>query len=217
MHRAQQTIRVALFVATLVAVAVAYDEGRQSLRCKNIARNVILNSCKGPRIKRTLEDLDQGTLAGQLKIDTSDTVNVPPTIQQKRQWGLPQRLPGGYSGSMAGSHHITELETPLLNFFDDRQTDMVNQQFRPDGYLPMPYQPMGPMMYPGFRHSDSDELLGYDLSAVELEELHREIGERMPRNSKAQNTKIFLKVAKMCCPDVKLCYDNPSLVPCMGF
>ncbi|XP_043251090.1 uncharacterized protein LOC122396602 [Colletes gigas] len=217
MHRAQQTIRVALFVAALVAVAVANDERRQSLNCKNIARNVILNSCKGRRIKRTTEDLDQDILADQMKIDAVDTDNVPPMIQRKRQWGLPPRLPGGYSGSMAGSHHITELATPLLNFYDDRQTDTVNQQFGPEAYLPMPYQPMGSMMNPEFRHSDPDELLGYDLSAVELEELHREMGERMPRNSKALNTQIFLKVAKMCCPDEKVCYNNPDVIPCMGF
>lgn len=53
-------MRVALFVAilaTIVEISRA-ESTRQSLQCKNIARDVIINSCKGPRMKRSPEKFD---------------------------------------------------------------------------------------------------------------------------------------------------------------
>ena len=53
-------MRVALFVAilaTIVEISRA-ESTRQSLQCKNIARDVIINSCKGPRMKRSPEKSD---------------------------------------------------------------------------------------------------------------------------------------------------------------
>lgn len=63
----------------------------------------------------------------------------------------------------------------------------------------------------------SDDLLGFNLSPEELEELHDEIGDRMPRNSKNLNKKIFQQIAMKCCPNARLCYDNPRIIPCMGY
>lgn len=62
-----------------------------------------------------------------------------------------------------------------------------------------------------------DDLLGFSLSAEELEELHDEVGDRMPRNSMDLNKKIFQLIAAKCCPNENFCYENPDLIPCMGF
>lgn len=59
MHRVQRAIRAAFLAATLIAfVRVSVADSRLSLQCKNIARDVIINSCKGPRIKRATPRLD---------------------------------------------------------------------------------------------------------------------------------------------------------------
>ena len=50
-------VRVALFAAAATLLAIVdisiAESTRQSLQCKNIARDVIINSCKGPRMKRS--------------------------------------------------------------------------------------------------------------------------------------------------------------------
>lgn len=53
-------MRVTLFVAvlaTIVEISRA-ESTRQSLQCKNIARDVFINSCKGPRMKRSPQKSD---------------------------------------------------------------------------------------------------------------------------------------------------------------
>lgn len=52
------------------------------------------------------------------------------------------------TGGSVNTYHNTELNTPLLNFDDNQQTDITSQQFGPsDGF--MPYGPaMGPPMGP---------------------------------------------------------------------
>ncbi|XP_076177199.1 uncharacterized protein LOC143151711 [Ptiloglossa arizonensis] len=145
MHRVQQTIRVALFAATLNAVLdVSFGDSRLPLMCKNIARDVIINSCKGPRIKRGVHISNQETLGKELQVDVSNLENDLRAIRQKRQWGT---IPGMTGGSV-NTYHNTELNTPLLNFDDNQQTDITSQQFGPsDGF--MPYGPaMGPPMGP---------------------------------------------------------------------
>lgn len=62
-----------------------------------------------------------------------------------------------------------------------------------------------------------EDLLGFSLSSDELEELLDEVGHRMPRSSKDLSRKIFQSVAMKCCPNPKLCYDNPGIIPCMGY
>lgn len=62
-----------------------------------------------------------------------------------------------------------------------------------------------------------EDLLGFSLSSDELEELLDEIGYRMPRSSKDRSRQIFQSVAMKCCPNPKLCYDNPGIIPCMGY
>ncbi|XP_017798911.1 PREDICTED: uncharacterized protein LOC108579811 [Habropoda laboriosa] len=129
------TISVALLATTLaVFLRVSMANPRLSLQCKNIARDVILNSCKGPRIKRSTEN------------ENLEKMN----------------------------ENLPKLTKP-------------------------------------------DDLLGFHLSSEELDELHEEVGDRLARNSKDVNKKIFQHVATKCCPNAKLCYDNPSMIPCMGY
>lgn len=64
-------MHVALFAAIVVAVAASpMDNARQSLQCKNIARDVIINSCKGPRIKRSADQADLSKMDQEMsKVD----------------------------------------------------------------------------------------------------------------------------------------------------
>ncbi|XP_050596452.1 uncharacterized protein LOC126925177 [Bombus affinis] len=133
-------IRVALFTTMLLAIieiSIADTISRQSLQCKNIARDAIMNSCKGERIKRSMDNV-------QL----------------------------------------------LLRYLRDENVEVS-------------------------RHPEN--LLGFGLSSDELEELLDEVGYRMPRSSKDLSRKIFQSVAMKCCPNPKLCYDNPGIIPCMGY
>lgn len=53
-------IRVALFTTMLLAIveiSIADTLSRLSLQCKNVARDAIMNSCKGERIKRSMENV----------------------------------------------------------------------------------------------------------------------------------------------------------------
>ncbi|XP_033199617.1 uncharacterized protein LOC117161938 [Bombus vancouverensis nearcticus] len=133
-------IRVALFTTMLLAIveiSIANTISRQSLQCKNVARDAIMNSCKGERIKRSMEN-------AQL----------------------------------------------LLHYLRNENVDVSR---RPE------------------------DLLGFSLSSDELEELLDEVGYRMPRSSKDRSRQIFQSVAMKCCPNPKLCYDNPGIIPCMGY
>ncbi|XP_031838337.1 uncharacterized protein LOC116429480 [Nomia melanderi] len=219
MRRVQQIIRVALFAATLLtALEASIADPRIPLTCKNIARDVIMNSCKGG--SKTRRSLDLNDMEKPLPIDASELPqDEPHATQKKRQWGLGQLLPG-MGMEMANNYHDTELHTPLLDFQDNQGSDFIQEQFGPEfgpgGFLQRPYGSLGP--YRMARSSlNSNKLLGYQLTPEELEELHVEIGERMPRNSKEVNKKIFLNVAAKCCPDAKVCYENPSVVPCGGY
>lgn len=236
MHRPLQIIvRVALFVvamhAALEAHAAALDrmstqqESRLPLSCKNIARDVIMNSCKGPRARRSVHKMDLQDLEKQTKIDASELPTEEIRVShQKRQWNMgPYSGMGRYPGmgqypganiDMENSYRDTDIETPFFDVQSNQGSEMIQEQFG-GGYMPMPYGPG--RLFPMRRSADiSDKLLGYELSPEELEELHEEIGERMPRNSKDMNKKIFMNVAAKCCQNTKLCYENPSLVPCMG-
>ncbi|XP_076294165.1 uncharacterized protein LOC143215704 [Lasioglossum baleicum] len=233
MHRPLQIIRVALFVVAMHAALQAHaapdrmlrqTDSRLPLSCKNIARDVIMNSCKGPRARRSIHKLDLQDLEKQSKIDASEVPTEEIHVsQQKRQWGGgfgfgPYSGFGQYPGmgvDVANNYHNTDIETPFFDIQDNRGSQMFQEQYG-GGYMPMPYGPPG--MYPMRRSADiSDKLLGYELSPEELEELHEDIGERLARNSKDMNKKIFMNVAAKCCPNAKLCYENPSLIPCMGY
>ncbi|XP_076681541.1 uncharacterized protein LOC143375862 isoform X2 [Andrena cerasifolii] len=226
MHRVQQTIRVALYAAALAAfVDVSLGDPRLPLTCKNIARDVIMNSCKGSRIKRAPVALDQVKLDEEMKMGESDhKEHVAP---QKRQWGFQNAPFGEYNSETLSSYHDTELQLPGVEFSDDRGTEFSENQFLsggPGDYFAgtfglgdVYFRAAGEGSKPVARSADSRDLLGYHLSPEELEELYQEIGERMPRNSKDLNKKIFLNVAAKCCPNVKLCYDNPSLIPCIMY
>ncbi|XP_033352441.1 uncharacterized protein LOC117234958 [Bombus vosnesenskii] len=133
-------IRVALFTTMLLAIveiSIANTISRQSLQCKNVARDAIMNSCKGERIKRSM---------GNVQL--------------------------------------------LLHYLRNENVEVSR---RPE------------------------DLLGFSLSSDELEELLDEIGYRMPRSSKDRSRQIFQSVAMKCCPNPKLCYDNPGIIPCMGY
>lgn len=239
MHRPLQIIRVAVFVVAMHAALEAraapdrmltQTDSRLPLSCKNIARDVIMNSCKGPRARRSIHKLDLEDLEKQSKIDASEVPTEEIHVsQQKRQWGA-----GGFSGfsgyggypgfgqypgmggvDVANNYHNTDIETPFFDIQDNRGSQVFQEQYG-GGYMPMPFGPAG--MFPMRRSADiSEKFLGYELSPEELEELHEEIGERLARNSKDVNKKIFMNVAEKCCPNAKLCYENPSLIPCMGY
>ncbi|XP_043587667.1 uncharacterized protein LOC122569982 [Bombus pyrosoma] len=133
-------IRVALVTTMLLAIveiSIADTISRQSLECKNIARDAIMNSCKGERIKRS---------TGNVQL--------------------------------------------LLRYLNDENAE---DSRRPEDFL------------------------GFSLNSDELEELLDEVGYRMPRSSKDLSRKIFQSVAMKCCPNPKLCYDNPGIIPCMGY
>ncbi|XP_071871980.1 uncharacterized protein [Bombus fervidus] len=133
-------IRVALFTTmllTMVEISIADTISQLSLQCKNVARDAIMNSCKGERIKRSSENVQ------------------------------------------------------LLLRYLRNEDDDVSQS--------------------------PENLLGFSLSSDELQELLNEIGYRMPRNSESLSRKIFQSVAMKCCPNPKLCYDNPGIIPCMGY
>ncbi|OAD57355.1 hypothetical protein WN48_02246 [Eufriesea mexicana] len=214
-------IHFALFAVTVVAVAGnPLDNSRQSLQCKNIARDVIINSCKGPRIKRSLDQSELMKIVQEMsKFDQPESVGTnDDQIQVKRDYylleprtGLLPPLAFGLPGQsyMQDKYHQSELVVPGLEFMDTSYGSMVQHGYRP----PIPYRPVG---Y-GLRSINPDDLLGFSLNAEELEELHDEIGDRMPRNSKDQNKKIFQLVAAKCCRNENFCYDHPDLIPCMGF
>ncbi|KAK1127625.1 hypothetical protein K0M31_004154, partial [Melipona bicolor] len=108
-----------------------------------------------------------------------------------------------YGGDYASNnYHQTDLSLPGLGFMDTGYANMMEESYVP--HLPFGYQP-GYMI----RSINPNDLLGFGLSADELEELYHEIGDRMPRNSKNLNKKIFQHVAMKCCPNAQLCYDNP--------
>ncbi|XP_076645035.1 uncharacterized protein LOC143354662 [Halictus rubicundus] len=236
MHRPLQIIRVALFAVAIRAALEAHaapdrlstqTDTRLPLSCKSIARDVIMNSCKGPRAKRSAQKMDLQHMEKLAEIDASELPTEEIGVsQQKRQWGMgpysgmgqyPGMMPYPSMGSdMVNNYHSTDIETPFFDIQDNEGSQMYQEQVGGGGFMPMPYGPMG--MFPMRRSVDiSDKLLGYELSPEELEELHEEIGERMPRNSKDVNKRIFMKVAAKCCPNAKLCYENPSLIPCMGY
>ncbi|XP_076681543.1 uncharacterized protein LOC143375862 isoform X4 [Andrena cerasifolii] len=133
MHRVQQTIRVALYAAALAAfVDVSLGDPRLPLTCKNIARDVIMNSCKGSRIKRAPVALDQVKLDEEMKMDSSadHKEHVAP---QKRQWGFQNAPFGEYNSETLSSYHDTELQLPGVEFSDDRGTEFSENQFLSGG------------------------------------------------------------------------------------
>nr|XP_033329543.1 uncharacterized protein LOC117222135 [Megalopta genalis] len=245
MHRVQQIIRVALFVVALLgslaaAVPGEVQESRQAFKCMKMARNVMINNCKGEpvmsKVKRSVRKLDLAGMEKELKIDASDfSLEEPHVSQQKRQWGMgPYSGTGLYPGmgpypgmrpmpgmveipgmgvEAANNYQNTDIETPLFDFQSNKGFQAFQEQVGPGAILPMPYGPMG--MYPMPRAAViPDKFLGYELSPEELEEIHAEISERMPRESKYLTEKIVDFIAK-CCSNVTQCMDNPSVVPCM--
>ncbi|XP_012141490.1 uncharacterized protein LOC105662571 [Megachile rotundata] len=228
MQRVQRAVRAAFLAATLIAfVRVSAADSRLSLQCKNIARDVIINSCKGPRIKRAAPRLDLEV--EDKKFGITEAPDMAAGVQQKRQY-FPMRepIPSGIRVPPPGlfpgiglpsanveqnSFHKTELNIPGLGYVEDEGSVAMEESYVPE--FPNPYRPAG--YFPAIRSIKPDELLGFDLSSDELEELYEEVGDRLPRNSKDFKKKIFQTVATKCCPNPKLCYDNPSLIPCMGY
>lgn len=222
-----QRVQRAFLAATIIAlVRVSAADSRLSLQCKNIARDVIINSCKGPRIKRAAPRVD--LLAEDKKFGHTEAPDMAPVVQQKRQYfpessgiGLPRPglFPGlpniGLPGANVAQNTFqkTEVDIPGVGYVEDEDSVVMEESFVPE--FPNPYRPAG--YFPAIRSIKTDELLGFDLSSDELEELYDEVGDRLPRNSKDFKKKIFQTVATKCCPNPKLCYDNPSLIPCMGY
>ncbi|XP_034188112.1 uncharacterized protein LOC117607936 [Osmia lignaria lignaria] len=226
MHRVQRAIRAAFLAATLIAfVRLSVADSRLSLQCKNIARDVIMNSCKGPRIKRANPRFDLEMMDDEMgKLEpTEASQDTAPSVQQQKRQFFPESVPSisGLFGGMGlpvtniatNTFHKTEVSVPGIGYAENQDTTMVEESFVPE--FPISYRPSG--SYPVIRSSNPDKLLGFDLSSEELEELFYEVGDRMPRNSKDLKKKIFQTVATKCCPNPKLCYDNPSLIPCMGY
>ncbi|KOC68497.1 hypothetical protein WH47_10737 [Habropoda laboriosa] len=225
------TISVALLATTLaVFLRVSMANPRLSLQCKNIARDVILNSCKGPRIKRSTENENLEKMNENLPKLTKPDVTVqrddePRAKPEKRQFFVDTGLhPIRYEHDFKSDvFHQSELSIPGLITKEDTYEKVIDVTYRPDRYLgwfprsmiiPATYEPTGLLLKPVV---DSDDLLGFHLSSEELDELHEEVGDRLARNSKDVNKKIFQHVATKCCPNAKLCYDNPSMIPCMGY
>ncbi|XP_006615297.1 uncharacterized protein LOC122718533 [Apis laboriosa] len=223
-------MRVALFVAilaTIVEISRA-ESTRQSLQCKNIARDVIINSCKGPRMKRSPEKFDTSNADQIVKATISDVMEENPVgmeiFEPEGSYYVQARMPlhhGSYGYGLMPSRfggigqnyqstnfHQSELITPGLEFMDTQYTGMSGGMYGSS-------LPMRPKYL--IRSVKSDDLLGFNLSPEELEELHNEIGDRMPRNSKNLNKRIFQQIAMKCCPNARLCYDNPRIIPCMGY
>ncbi|KAF3425052.1 hypothetical protein E2986_02721 [Frieseomelitta varia] len=241
-------VRVALFAATVTLLAIVdtsiAQSTRQSLQCKNIARDVIINSCKGPRMKRSPESPSLARLNQEAPIavktgrcfrlalrgqDSLTDVKLqilwraeaaeardddePRLTQSKRNffpplYGMPP-IPMFGGNYASNNYHQTDLSLPGLGFMDTGYANTMEESYLPPN--PFGYQP-GYMI----RSVNPNDLLGFSLSADELEELYHEIGDRMPRNSKNLNKKIFQHVAMKCCPNAQLCYDNPRIIPCMG-
>ncbi|XP_015429280.1 PREDICTED: uncharacterized protein LOC107186003 isoform X2 [Dufourea novaeangliae] len=167
MDRAQQMIRVVFFATMLATVLDAIDmDSRLPLTCKNIARDVIINSCKGSRIKRSTQKPDLEDIEEDTKIDAPEVPeDEPRATLQKRQWGMMPGMTSGFGmpeygmsgiGTEMGSEmdsnsHTTELKLPGVDFHDNRESEMVNEQYGSSGFMPMPYQPMG--MGPFYRTS----------------------------------------------------------------
>ncbi|CAD1468559.1 unnamed protein product [Heterotrigona itama] len=211
-------VRVALFATLFAIVDFSIAEStRQSLQCKNIARDVIINSCKGPRMKRSPESLDLARLNQQAPTEAVEARNdgEPRATQSKRNfypglYGMPPMPPmlgGNYASS---NYHQTDLSLPGLGFMDTGYANTMEESYRPP--IPSGYQP-GYMI----RSVNPNDHPGIGLSADELDELYQEIGDSMPRNSRNLNKKIFQHVAMKCCPNAQLCYDDPRIIPCMGY
>ncbi|XP_043516108.1 uncharacterized protein LOC122531894 [Frieseomelitta varia] len=216
-------VRVALFAATVTLLAIVdtsiAQSTRQSLQCKNIARDVIINSCKGPRMKRSPESPSLARLNQEAPIAVKTEAaearddDEPRLTQSKRNffpplYGMPP-IPMFGGNYASNNYHQTDLSLPGLGFMDTGYANTMEESYLPPN--PFGYQP-GYMI----RSVNPNDLLGFSLSADELEELYHEIGDRMPRNSKNLNKKIFQHVAMKCCPNAQLCYDNPRIIPCMG-
>ncbi|KAK9305765.1 hypothetical protein QLX08_003289 [Tetragonisca angustula] len=208
-------VRVALFVTLLAIVDTSIAQStRQSLQCKNIARDVIINSCKGPRMKRSPESPNLARLNQEaVKTEAVEARNDDEPRSKRNFLGPgvygmpPMPMPGGNYAS--NNYHQTDLSLPGLGFMDTGYANTMEESYVPP--IPFGYQP-GYMI----RSVNPNDLLGFGLSADELDELYHEIGDRMPRNSKNLNKKIFQHVAMKCCPNAQLCYDNPRIIPCMG-
>ncbi|CAK9801166.1 hypothetical protein ANTQUA_LOCUS2722 [Anthophora quadrimaculata] len=235
MRGVQGMISVALLAITLaVFLRVSMADTRLPLQCKNIARDVILNSCKGPRMKRSaengnLERLNENVprlITPDATTPRDDKSHAKP---EKRQYVVEARMHPARHGHlypqedyMSDTFHQSQVTIPGLLSKEDTYERIEDFTYRPgfQGWLPrsmfvpIPYEPAGFLVKPVVV---SDDILGFQLSSEELDELHEEIGDRMARNSKDQNKKIFQHVATKCCPNVKLCYDNPGLIPCMGY
>lgn len=134
-------MRVALFVAilaTIVEISRA-ESTRQSLQCKNIARDVIINSCKGPRMKRSPEKSDTSNTDQIVKATISDVIEENPVsieiIEPEGSYHVQARMPlqhgfyGGYGlmpsrfGGIGQNYqstnfHQSELITPGLEYMD---------------------------------------------------------------------------------------------------
>ncbi|CAL7938799.1 unnamed protein product [Xylocopa violacea] len=217
--------RVAVLVAATTLLAVVQVSRADARSCKNIVRNVIINSCKGPRSRRAADD--SGTEVGQKVpgVQRDDSIEAG-VNQQKRQlypqpslnfgWPAFGPRPYGYGpperDHMSDTFHDTELSLPGITF-EDQYESKVEDSFRP----PMPYGPIGYVP----RSANPDDFFGFNLTSEELEELHDEVGDRISRNPKESpgkiNREIFQQIAKKCCANAKLCENNPSLFPCMGF
>ncbi|XP_076761741.1 uncharacterized protein LOC143429828 [Xylocopa sonorina] len=217
--------RVAALLAAITLLAVVQVSRADARSCKNIVRNVIINSCKGPRSRRSVENV--GIEVGQLvpRVRRDDPIDAS-VSQQKRQlhprpgtnfkWPLFGPRPYGYQPPQqdytSDTSHDTELSLPGVNF-EDRYESKVEDTFGP----PMPYGPVGYAL----RSANPDDFLGFSLTSEELEELHDEVGDRISRNPKESpgkiNREIFQQIAKKCCANAKLCENNPSLFPCMGY
>ncbi|KOX71095.1 hypothetical protein WN51_04630 [Melipona quadrifasciata] len=215
-------VRVALFAMTATLLAIVdisiAESTRQSLQCKNIARDVIINSCKGPRMKRSPESPNLARLNQEapIAIKTEAVEARNDNKQQSKRnfinpgiYGIPP-IPMFGGDYASNKYHQTDLSLPGLGFMDTGYSNTMEESYVP--HIPFGYQP-GYMI----RSISPNDLLGFGLSADELEELYHEIGDRMPRNSKNLNKKIFQHVAMKCCPNAQLCYDNPRIIPCMGY
>ncbi|XP_060828953.1 uncharacterized protein LOC132914133 [Bombus pascuorum] len=161
-------IRVALFTTMLLAmveISIADTISRLSLQCKNVARDAIMNSCKGERIKRSSE-------------------NVQLLLRYLREGNVLH----GCLYLYCVYEYKRSTNRKLISF-----TENVDVSQRPE------------------------DLLNFSLGSDEFEELVNEVGYRIPRSSESLSRKIFQSVAMKCCPNPKLCYDNPGIIPCMGY
>ncbi|XP_026667528.1 uncharacterized protein LOC113464050 [Ceratina calcarata] len=140
-------MRAVLVVAAVLAVVEVSAIDRRPKNCKDVVRNVIMDSCKGPREKRSpqrnnLENLNQQmSQAIQMEM-ASDEVN-----QQKRQGMFP---PYGYGfpaeSFMSERFQETDVNLPGIGNFENRFTN-VEESYRPN----MPFRP--PMFYRSARYA----------------------------------------------------------------